>query len=139
MGIERNSLCLCVSGKKFKGCCLDDHLAWERAGNGIVANHVALEDGSRCLVRDWPGPIDADTTLVSELNPVTSAWVRNTLPDIACFAAPAYLELMLDHLEALSGDSLPLDVAFGVASELVAARSYLTYELTSPRPMGTTA
>ena len=65
-----------------------------------MANYVALEGGGRCLVSEWQGAIDASTTLISELNPVTSAWVRNTLPDVACFGAPAYLEQMLEHLEA---------------------------------------
>ena len=138
MGFERNAPCPCGSGKKLKACCLDDHLAWQRAGKGIVANYVVLENGGRCLVSDWTGPIDATTTLISELNPVTSAWVRNALPDVSCFGAPAYLEQMLEHLEALSDGSVPLDVAVAVASELVAARSYLTYELTRPTPTAKT-
>lgn len=138
MGVQRNAPCPCGSGKKLKWCCLNDHLAWQRAGNGIVANYVAFEDGGRCLVSEWRGAIDASTILISELNPVTSAWVRNTLPDVACFGAPAYLEQMLEHLEAMSGGSLPLDVAVAVARELVAARSYLTYELARPTPSART-
>lgn len=132
MDIQRNAPCPCDSGKKLKFCCLDAHMAWHRTGRGIVANYVATEDGGRCLVSDWAEPIDAATPLIAELNPVTSAWVRHTLPDVSCFAAPAYLEPMLHHLEALSGDSLPLKVAFELARELVAARTYLTFELAGP-------
>lgn len=132
MDIDRNAPCPCDSGKKLKHCCLDEHVAWHRAGHGILAYDVVLKDGSRCPVIEWDRPIDAKTTLVAVLNPVTSSWVRHTLPSVARFGHPGYRELLLKHLEAMAGGILPVGVAEEVADEFAAARDYLTFELARP-------
>ena len=76
---------------------------WERDGKGIMDTYVKLRDGSRCPIAEWEGTFDATTLLVSELNPVTSAWVRNTLPNVERFGHPGYRGLLLEHLVGLSG------------------------------------
>jgi hypothetical protein len=128
--IDRNALCPCDSGKKVKRCCLDEHVAWERDGKGIMDTYVELPDGSRCPVAEWEGTLDAKTRLVSELNPVTSAWVRNTLPNVERFGHPGYRGLLLEHLVGLSGGTLALSMAVDLVDELTAARDYMTFELT---------
>lgn len=69
------------------------------------------------------------TTLIAELNPVTSSWVRETLPSASLFGDPAYRELLLERLVAMAGGALPCGVAEDVAKEFAVASSYLTFEL----------
>ena len=129
MDIQRNAPCPCGSGKKLKYCCLDEHMSWRRAGKGILAYYVELKDGSRCPVSAWDAPIDPKTRLIAELNPVTSSWVRHTLPSVARFGDPGYRELLLEHLTAMAGGALPRRDAEDVADEFAAASTYLTFEL----------
>jgi hypothetical protein len=91
---------------------------------------VELPDGSRCPIAEWEGTIDGTTRLVSALNPVTSAWVRNTLPNVERFGHPGYRGLLLEHLVGLSGGTLALSMAVDLVDELTAARDYMTFELT---------
>ena len=130
MDIDRNAPCPCDSGKKLKRCCLDEQVAWERNGKGIMDTYVELPDGNRCPVAEWEGSLDAKTRLVSKLNPVTSAWVRNTLPNVERFGHPGYRGLLLEHLVGLSGGTLALSMAVDLVDELAAARGYMTFELT---------
>lgn len=111
MDRQRNAPCACGSGKKFKRCCLDAIVAWQRAGKGIVAAYVELEDGSRRPLNEWKGPIDAETALVTEINPITMAWARNTLPHGARSDDPAYRGMLLEHLGVLVGDRVDPSLA----------------------------
>ena len=111
MDVERNAPCPCGSGTKFKRCCLDELTDWQRTGRGLVATYVELPDGGRVALHEWNGPLRDDTPLVAELNPVTAAWVRNTLPEGASYTDPAYRTLLLDHLVTIAGPSLRATVA----------------------------
>lgn len=111
MDIERNAPCLCGSGRKFKHCCLDELVAWRRAGQGLSATYVELDGGELIPLHDWQGPLREDMPLVAELNPVTAAWARNMLPDGASYADPAYRALLLDHLATIAGASLSATLA----------------------------
>jgi len=130
--INRNGLCPCDSGNKLKHCCLDEHLAWQRAGHGLFVFHVELTDGSRCNVDTWDGPIDENTNLIVELNPITSSWVRNALPTVARFGHPGYRGLLLEHLRAMVSGALPVGVAESLSDEFTAGREWLTFEFARP-------
>lgn len=132
MDINRNAPCPCASGNKLKHCCLDAHLAWQRAGHGPFVFHVELTDGSRCNVDAWNGPIDENTTLIVELNPITSSWVRNALPTVARFGHPRYRGRLLEHLRAMASGALPVGVAESLCDEFAAGREWLTFELAQP-------
>ncbi|MEJ7784323.1 MAG: SEC-C domain-containing protein [Solirubrobacteraceae bacterium] len=132
MNIHRNALCPCDSGAKLKHCCLDEYLAWQRAGNALFMFHVERTDGSRCNVDAWDEPIDENTTLIVELNPVTSSWVRNALPTVARFGHPGYRGLLLEHLRAMVSGGLPVGVAESLSDEFTIGRDYLTFELARP-------
>lgn len=137
MDIHPDAPCPCDSGEKLKHCCLDEHMAWHRAGHGILAYYVVRKDGSRCPVIAWPRPIDAKTTLVAVLNPVTSSWVRRALPCVSDFGRRRYREILLDHLMAMSGGTVPRRIAEDVADEFGAARRYLTFELATSAALST--
>ena len=63
MDIDRNAPCPCDSGKKLKRCCLDEHVAWERDGKGIMDTYVKLPDGSQMPDRGVGGNDRCQDTL----------------------------------------------------------------------------
>lgn len=105
MDLHRNRPCACGSGKKLKRCCLDAFEAWRREGKGVVAAYVKLDAGGMCPVREWDGPLEADTPLLFEFNPITRAWIRNTFPDELQVEDPAYQALLLAHVATLMGEN----------------------------------
>jgi hypothetical protein len=132
VSIDRNAPCPCFSGKKLKHCCLDAHMAWHRAGKGIVAYYVRRKKGAWCPISAWNLPITGRTDVIAELNPVMSSWVRNTLPSVDRFGHPMYRDLLLQHLVAMAGGAVPQSVVEDVADEFSAARDFLTFKLARP-------
>ena len=132
MSIDRNAPCPCFSGKKLKNCCLDAHMAWNRAGKGILAYYVRHKKGAWCAISAWNLPITGRTDVIAELNPVMSSWVRNTLPSVDRFGDPMYRDLLLQHLVAMGGAAVPAAIVEDVADKFAAARDFLTFKLASP-------
>lgn len=132
MSIDRNAPCPCFSSKKLKHCCLDAHMAWNRAGKGILAYYVRQQKGAWCPISAWNLPITGRTDVIAELNPVMSSWVRNTLPSVDRFGDPIYRDLLLQHLVAMGGGAVPTAIVEDVADEFAAARDFLTFKLARP-------
>ncbi len=130
MTIRRNDPCPCQSGRKLKHCCLEEHLAWARAGNGIMVAYVERGGGVRYPIADWGAPLDSHSELVLQFNPVTSAWAYRALPDVNDFGTVAYQDELVEHLLRLAGGELTADVAQHLAYELCEGREHLTYEFT---------
>lgn len=130
MTFRRNEPCPCQSGRKLKLCCLEEHLAWARAGNGIMVAYIKRPGGVRYPIADWDAPVDSRTELILQFNPVTSAWAHQALPDVNDFGTAAYQDQLVEHLMRLSGGQLGRDFAGNLAYELCLGREHLTYEFT---------
>lgn len=134
MTIRRNDPCPCQSGRKLKRCCLEEHLAWARAGNGIMVAYVRRPGGIRYPIADWDLRVDSQTELILQFNPVTSAWAHRVLPDVNDFGNAAYRDQLVEHIVAISEGRWSADMAGDLAYELWAGREHLTYEFTLVAP-----
>jgi hypothetical protein len=128
MSIRRNDPCPCQSGRKLKRCCLEEHLAWDRAGNGFMVAYVQRPSGARYPIADWGARVGENTDLILQFNPVTSAWAHRALPDVDDFATVAYRDQLLEHVLRLSDGQLSVEMAERLTDELCLSREFLMYE-----------
>jgi len=92
--------------------------------------YVERGGGVRYPIADWGAPLDSNSELILQFNPVTSAWAYRALPDVNDFGTAPYRDQLVEHLLSLSGGELTTDVAQHLAYELCEGREHLTYEFT---------